>query len=118
MPLQTENRSEILNQLFRQLMSWDGSSTNANEIIAENQPLLVELKEIDASLSRQGKGEYTEMEKNYVSSIVKIQKDLLEVIKHNRTDILEKMKQMNQKNKVVDNYYSSFQQPIFVDRGM
>lgn len=118
MTIQSENRSEILNQLFRQLMSWDGTSTNANEIIAKNQPLLIELKEMDTSLSQKGKGEYSEIEKNHVTSIVKVQRDLLDTIKHDRTDILDKMKQMNQKNKVVDNYYTSFQQPIFVDRGM
>ena len=118
MPIQSKSRSELLTQLFRQLMSWNGTSVNANEIIAQNQPLLAELKEIDASLSQQGKGEYTEMEKNHVASIVKAQQNLLDVVKQDRAEILEKMKQVNQKNKIVDNYYSSFQQSVFVDKGM
>lgn len=118
MPIQSENRSIILTQLFRQLMSWDGTSLNANEIIAENQPLLAELKEIDSLLNQQGNGKYNEMEQQHVASIIKAQQELLTIIKQDRTDILEKMKQVNQKNKIVDNYYSSFQQSIFVDKGM
>ena len=118
MPIQSKNRSEILNQLFRQLMSWDGTSSNANKIIIENQNLLAELKEIDFLLNQQGDGKYNEMEQQHVASIVKAQKDLLVVIKQDRTEILDKMKQVNQKNKIMDNYYSSFQQSIFVDKGM
>lgn len=118
MSFKQSNRSEILNQLFRQLMSWDSTSTHAKEIIEKNNLLLIELKKIDNFLSQQGDGKYSEVEQQHVASIVKAQQDLLTVIKQDRTAILKKMKQVNQKNKIVDNYYSSVQQSIFVDKGM
>ncbi|MFL2100360.1 hypothetical protein [Mycobacteroides abscessus] len=118
MPIKQADRFEILNLLYRQLMVWDGTSVNANEIIEKNKSLLIELKTIDVLLSEQGNGKYNEMEQQHVASIIKAQQELLTVIKHDRTDILEKMKQVNQKNKIVNNYYSSFQQSIFVDKGM
>ena len=118
MSIKQADRFELLNLIYRQLMTWDGTSANANKIIEENKLLMTELKTVDDVLSNHGHGEYSEIERQHVASIVKAQKDLLDVIKQDRTAILQKMKQVNQKNKIVDNYYSSFQQSIFVDKGM
>lgn len=115
---QQYNRLEILDQLFQSLQKWDGTSTKANEIIERNNDLLAELKEIDKTLNKKNSGVYSKQEQEKVAAIIEGQKSLLTVIKKDRKALLDKMKQMNQKNKVVDNYYSSFQQPIFVDRGM
>ncbi|MFL2104971.1 hypothetical protein [Desemzia sp. FAM 23991] len=113
-----DDRFEILNLLYQHLTIWDGSSTSANEIIEKNRHLLAELKAVDERLNRQGNGKYSKIEHQHVVSIVKAQQELLTVIKQDRTAILEKMKQVNQKDKIVNNYYSSFQQSIFVDKGM
>lgn len=118
MPNQQYNRLEILNQLLQSLQKWDGTSTQANEIIEKNNVLLAELKEIDNSFNQKDNRVYSRREQEQVAAIIEGQQSLLAVIKKDRKVILDKMKQMNQKNKVVDNYYSSFQQPIFVDRGM
>lgn|SRR5690606_20881944 len=115
---QQSNRLEILNQLSQSLQKWDGSSEQANEIVEKNHTLLAELKKADSLLHQQGNGSYTKEEQAEVAIIVEGQQSLLAVIKKDRAAILGKMKQMNQKNKVVDNYYTSFQQPIFVDKGM
>lgn len=115
---QQSNRLEILNQLSQGLQKWDGSSEQANEIVANNHTLLAELKKVDSMLHRQGNGSYKKEEQDQVATIIEGQQSLLAVIKKDRKVLLDKMKQMNQKNKIVDNYYSSFQQPIFVDRGM
>ena len=111
---QQENRSAILKQLFHQLQTWDGTAESANEIISQNKSLLFKLKEVDAAL----KTSYSDIEQKQVIEIITVQKNLLTIINQDRTAILDKMKQMNQKNKVVDNYYSSFQQSIFVDKGI
>lgn len=118
MPNQQYNRLEILNQLLQSLQKWDGTSTQANEIIEKNNVLLAELKEIDNSFNQKDNRVYSRREQEQAAAIIEGQQSLLAVIKKDRKVILDKMKQMNQKNKVVDNYYSSFQQPIFVDRGM
>lgn len=118
MPSKLYNRLEILNQLHESFQKWDGTSVKANEIIENNKILLAELKEIDNKSDQQGNRAYSIQEQEQVATILEGQQSLLAVIKKDRATILDKMKQMNQKNKVVDNYYSSFQQPIFVDRGM
>lgn len=115
---QQSSRLEILNHLSQNLEMWDGSSEEANEIVEKNQTLLVKLKNVDRLLTDQGNGEYTKEEQKQVAAIIDGQKSLLAIIQKDRAAILDKMKQMNQKDKVVDNYYTSFQQPIFVDRGM
>lgn len=115
---QQSNRLEILNQLSQSLQKWDGSGEQANEIVAKNHTLLADLKKVDSLLHQQGNESYTKEEQAQVAIIVESQHSLLAVIKNDRAAILEKMKQMNQKDKVVDNYYTSFQQPIFVDKGM
>ena len=110
-----EKRLRILNLLSEELKSWDGTSKHADEITAENKKILLKLQEVDDSLNQQT---YTEAAQYEVIKIISYQKKLLKVIKEDRINVLNKMKQVNQKNKIVDNYYSSFQQSIFVDKGM
>lgn len=118
MSIINEKRLTILNLLSQQLKSWDGTSGHADDIITQNKPLLLKLKEVDEILTQQSKDRYTEAEQQQVAEIIAAQQSLLAVIKQDRSAILDKMKQVNQKNKIVDNYYSAFQQSIFVDKGM
>lgn len=111
--LQSQTRLPILEKLTQHLNAWDGTSEAANKIIEQNKSLLTELKKVDAKL-----GEYSQDEQQQVSGIIEAQQKLLTVIKTERKNLLDKMKQVNKKDKVVKNYYSSFQQSIFVDKGV
>ena len=118
MSITNEKRSSILELLSKQLKSWDGTSEHADKIVTQNKPLLFKLKQIDDVFSQQSQDGYSEAEQQQVAEIIAAQRSLLAVIKQDRSAILDKMKQVNQKNKIVDNYYSAFQQSIFVDKGM
>ncbi|MBM6614705.1 hypothetical protein JTF06_07355 [Desemzia sp. RIT804] len=118
MPTKQKKRSEILEQLLQNLKTWDRTSEAASGIIKKNEFLLTELKTENLMLKQVGSELYSKEEQKQIAAIIEGQQILLTIIKQDRTAILEKMKQVNQKNKVVDNYYSSFQQSIFVDKGM
>lgn len=113
-----QTRLAILEKLSQHLEKWDGTSEQAETIIAFNTPLLAELKQFDAKQEQQGNGAYSPNEQQQVANIIAAQQKLLTVIKTERKSLLDKMKQVNKKDKVAKNYYSSFQQSIFVDKGI
>lgn len=109
-----EKRSDLLSKMTKLVQTWDGTSLNAEEIILENRNLFAALKRLDMELDEQ----YSLIEQKEVSVIIERQQSLFAILKQERSNILKKMKQVNQKDKIVNNYYSSIQQSIFVDRGM
>lgn len=109
-----EKRSDLLTKMTKLVQAWDGTSLNAEEIILENRNLFAALKRLDMELDEQ----YSLIEQKEVSVIIERQQSLFAILKQERSNILKKMKQVNQKDKIVNNYYSSIQQSIFVDRGM
>lgn len=111
-------RLALLKQLSQHLTIWDGTSEHANELIEQNKPLLEQLKTVDTALQQQGNAAYNESEQRQAAEFITAQQELLTVIKQERKELLSKMKQVNQKNKIAKNYYSSVKQPIFVDKGM
>lgn len=109
-----EKRSDLLTEMTKLVQTWDGTSLNAEEIILENRNLFAALKRLDMELDEQ----YSLIEQKEVSVIIERQQSLVAILKQERSNIMKKMKQVNQKDKIVNNYYSSIQQSIFVDRGM
>lgn len=109
-----EKRSDLLTEMTKLVQTWDGTSLNAEEIILENRNLFAALKRLDMELDEQ----YSLIEQKEVSVIIERQQSLFAILKQERSNIMKKMKQVNQKDKIVNNYYSSIQQSIFVDRGM
>lgn len=114
----SHTRLVLLEQLSQHLTIWDGTSEHANELIEQNKPLLEQLKAVDAEMKQQGNEAYNEAEQLQAVEFIKVQQDLLTVIKKDRKKLLGKMKQVNQKEKIAKNYYSSVKQSIFVDKGM
>lgn len=110
-----QTRLALLEKLSQHLEKWDGTSEQAETIIAFNTPVLAELKQFD---EQQENETYTKTEQQQVKDIIESQQKLLMVIKTDRKSLLDKMKQVNKKDKVVENYYSSFQQSIFIDKGI
>lgn len=109
-----EKRSELLSKMTKLVQTWDGTSLNAEKIILQNSELLAALKRVDMELDEQ----YSLLEQKEVAVIIEKQQSLVATLKQERSNIMKKMKQVNQKDKIVNNYYSSIQQSIFVDRGM
>ena len=109
-----EKRSDLLTEMTKLVQTWDGTSLNAEEIVSQNSDLLAELKRVDTELNEQ----YSLIQQKEVAVIIEKQQALIATLKHERSNVMKKMKQVNQKDKIVNNYYSSIQQSIFVDRGM
>lgn len=109
-----KKRSEILERLTQGLQKWDGTSIDAEEIVGQNNLLITDLKQIDAESNQ----EYEAIQQKQVIKIVKYHKAMMAVIKKEQSELMEKMKQVNQKDNIAKNYYSSVKQSIFVDKGM
>lgn len=99
------------------LNSWDGEPATAIEIIAVNQENMDQLAQINSELNLNEAVAYTEKENQLIDKLIQQQKLLLDSIKKERTEVAERMKQLNQKNNVRANYVSVKREPVFVDKG-
>lgn len=114
MSYKLEKRSELLSEMTKLVQTWNGTSLNAEEIVIQNSDLLAELKRVDIELNEQ----YSLIQQKEVAVIIEKQQFLIATLKQERSIVMKKMKQVNQKDNIINNYYSSIQQSMFVDRGM
>lgn len=107
-------RIQLLEQLSARLTNWNGASQTAAAIIAESQTEFDQLKRLDQQLAQP----YTVQEQKLARQIIEQQAALVTKIKAEQKDLLNQMKQMKQKDKVIRNYYPSVKQPVFLDKGL
>lgn len=100
------------------LDSWSGSAVEAMEIITENQQNMDLLKAIEEKLTEEAASQYTPIEQQLLISIIPQQQKLMTSIRREKTSLMNKMKQINKKNQVRDNYVSVKRAPVFVDKGI
>lgn len=110
-------RTDVLENIVVLMDSWNGSAEEAMEIISENQRNMDQLKAIEQKLSEDVAFQYTPAEKQLLTVIIPKQQQMMAAIRGEKTSLMNKMKQMNQKNKVRDNYVSVSRAPVFIDRG-
>ena len=114
----TQIRTSLLKKMSALLESWNGSAVEAIEIIAENQKNMDVLKTIEEKLTEEAASQYTPIERQLLTAIIPRQQKLMTAIRKEETSLMSKMKQINKKNQVRDNYVSVKRDPIFVDKGV
>lgn len=111
-------RMDVLETIKILLDSWNGSAEEAVTLIAENEQNMDQLKKIEQRLSEDEAFQYTSVEKQLLTVIIPQQQKMIATIRSEKTNLMNKMKQINQKNKVRDNYVSVQRESVFVDRGI
>lgn len=111
-------RTDVLENIKALLDSWNGSAEEAVALISENEQNMDQLKKIEEQLNEDEAFQYTLVEKQLLSVIIPKQQQMIAVIRGEKSSLMNKMKQINQKNKVRDNYVSVQRAPVFVDRGI
>ncbi|MGB6178056.1 flagellar cap protein [Carnobacterium sp.] len=113
-----ELRSNVLDTIWQLLISWDGTTEEALKITEKNQENLIQWKEMHKQVATNEFLPYTETENEKQADILRIQQMILTSIGNERLVVMSQMKQINQKNKVRDNYVSVKREPLFVDKGL
>jgi len=111
-------RMDVLEKIKTLLESWNGSAEEAVVLISENERNIYQLKKIEQQLSEEEAFQYTSSEKQLLTVIIPKQQQMMAVIRGEKLKLMNKMKQINQKNKVRDNYVSVKHASVFVDRGI
>lgn len=111
-------RTDVLQNIKSLLDSWNGSAEEAMTLISENEQNMDQLKKIEQQLSEDGAFQYTSVEKQLLTVIIPKQQQMIATIRREKTSLMNKMKQINKKNQVRDNYVSVKRAPVFVDKGI
>ena len=111
-------RTDVLENIKALLDSWNGSAEEAVTLITENEQNMDQLKKIELQLSEDEAFQYTSVEKQLLSVIIPQQQQMIATIRSEKINLMNKMKQLNQKNKIRDNYVSMQRASVFVDRGI
>ena len=111
-------RSDLLEKMWQLVTSWDGTTEKALEITENNQENLIQWQELNKQVANRELLSYTEVEKEKQADILRYQETILTSIRTERSVVMSQMKQINQKNKVRDNYVSVKRDPLFIDKGL
>lgn len=114
----TELRTNVLENIMSLMNSWNGSAEEAVTIIADNQHHMDQLKVIEQKLSEDEAFQYTSTERQLLTVIIPQQQQMMAVIRTEKNELMDKMRQINKKNQVRDNYVSVKRDSVFVDRGI
>ncbi|AEB30659.1 hypothetical protein CAR_c20020 [Carnobacterium sp. 17-4] len=111
-------RTDVLENIKTLLDSWNGSAEEAVTLISENERNMDQLKKIEEQLREDEAFQYTSVEKQLLTVIIPKHQQMIAAIRSEKINLMNKMKQINQKNKVRDNYVSMQRASVFVDRGI
>ena len=107
-------RQELLKKMINRLIGWEEKSEFVAELMRKNQSDFQLLQQYDDQI----KTTYSNEEKELVNQLMTYQKEVMNNIKEERTNLARQMKQMNQKDNVVQHYYQKMNQSMFIDRGL
>ena len=107
-------RQELLKKMINRLIGWEEKSEFVAELMRKNQSDFQLLQQYDDQI----KTTYSNEEKELVNQLMTYQKEVMNNIKEERTNLARQMKQMNQKDNVVKHYYQKKNQSMFIDRGL
>ena len=113
-----ELRTNVLENIMSLMNSWNGSAEEAVTIIADNQHHMDQLKVIEQKLSEDEAFQYTSTERQLLTVIIPQQQQMMAAIRAEKNELMDKMRQINKKNQVRDNYVSVKRDSVFVDRGI
>lgn len=100
--------NNLLDELFLNLEKWDGSLAHGEQIINENHPLFEQLKQHDIIFDAKD----SQKLKTIMTKTMMIRTQ----ISAEKKKVVKQMSQMNQKDKMVNSYYTSSQDASFIDR--
>lgn len=113
-----ELRTNVLENIMSLMNSWNGSAEEAVTIIADNQHHMDQLKVIEQKLSEDEAFQYTSTERQLLTVIIPQQQQMMAAIRTEKNELMDKMRQINKKNQVRDNYVLVKRDSVFVDRGI
>ncbi|SEK21592.1 hypothetical protein SAMN04488700_1192 [Carnobacterium iners] len=111
-------RSELLEKMYQVVTSWDGTTQEALVITEKNQEILIHWQNMTKQVGNEEFLPYTEIEKEKQTEILSFQQRMIASISNERLVVMSQMKQINQKNKVRDNYVSVKRDSLFIDKGL
>lgn len=111
-------RSNLLENIWQLVTSWDGTTEHALVITEKNRDNIIHWQNMEKQVVNEELLPYTESEKEKQTEILSAQQKIFAAISSERSVVMSQMKQLNQKNKVRDNYVSVKPDSLFVDKGL
>ncbi len=103
---------EIIDTILKNYENYGETVESGINIIESNQAGIDNLEELFASKDIILDGDYI----NKMESIIEKQSKLLGILEAEKADIFDKMKQIQNKNNIVDNYMNKGIKSIFIDK--
>ena len=105
---------QILDDILREFDKYNGNTDTGIEIVESNQCRIDKLKELftDEDIL------FTDEHMDKMESVMGKQKNLMEILGAEKENLLNKINQINKKNKVVNSYMTRNKNPIFIDKDM
>lgn len=113
---QLKLRDETLDILVKRVKSWDETPQSGIEIIEENKADIEKLQSIERFLGNNG---YSDIDEEYINKITILlegEKKIVNSLLMRKAELENIMKQLGNKDKIINNYLKKNESSLFIDR--
>lgn len=115
-----QSRLQLLENIKQRLNAWDGTVETALSIVEKNTETFEQVQKKDKKIKvfEMPPPSSDKKEKQLLADVTKAQETLIREIQRERLKLVSKVRQVNQKDHVIDHYLPRNRQSLFVDKGI
>ena len=111
-----EQKEKLVLDITNHLIEWDGSAGHAVQILSDNDEKFKQLNQLDRQISAEELNTFNEKYRNHWQKLINTQQELMQSIQVGQADNQELLAQIDNKEKVVQNYMSVKNKSIFIEK--
>lgn len=111
-----KQKENLILDITNHLISWDNSGTHAIQILADNDEKFKKLRALDAEVSEEDLKLFNEKYRNHWQKLINTQQELMQAVQIGQDENHEQLSQIDNKQKIVNNYMSVKNKSIFIEK--
>lgn len=111
-----KEKENLILDISNRLISWNGSTDHALQILSENDEKFKRMSQLDRQVSAAELNTFNEKYRNHWQKLINTQQELMQAIQVGQDTNQEQLSQIDNKQKIVQNYMSVKNKSIFIEK--
>ena len=111
-----KQKENLILDITNHSISWDGSMDHALQILSENDDKFKQMSQLDREVSAEELNTFNEKYRNHWQKLINTQQELMQAVRAGQAVNQEQLSQIDNKQKIVENYMSVKNKSIFIEK--
>ena len=111
-----KQKENLILDISNHLISWDGSTDHALKILSDNDEKFRQMNQLDRQVSADELNSFNEKYRNHWQKLINTQQELMQAVQAGQAVNQEQLSQIDNKQKIVENYMSVKNKSIFIEK--